>query len=101
MTTYYVVLGEQGEYSDRRVWAAKVFRKEDEAKEWIRRCTAAIRSATAIWKAETDDGWDYNPTADKNWKGVLERWDPVGAKDAYDPGSSYQISHHYEQVEMP
>lgn len=43
----FVVLGEQGEYSDRSVWAAAVFAEEAPAQQFVDEREAAMRRAIA------------------------------------------------------
>lgn len=43
----YVVMGTQGEYSDRHVWCAAAFRDEEEAKRFVEARQADIRLAVA------------------------------------------------------
>jgi hypothetical protein len=87
-TKAFVVMGERGEYSDRKVWSVCVFFDEVEAQEYAIRCQREVRALLTSWEQQ---GWhrqarwgdDDTPAFAKAYSILRKRLpDPkVGAKD--------------------
>lgn len=89
----WVVWGEEGEYSDRRVWVVRAFTDGGEARAFVDAVSAQAREVWMTWRVWEDDGAEQGRG---KWMEDRERFpvslDPVGnAPDA----SGYHHSYGY------
>lgn len=90
----WVVWGEEGEYSDRRVWTVRAFVDEGEARAFVEAVSAQAREVWMAWKAERDAGrYDYSQDDRARFPIPL---DPVGGK-----GSSWSDRPDYDSCDPP
>jgi hypothetical protein len=82
MSTIYVVLGQTGEYSDRREWLVKAVTTENKAKELVLELSDAVRGS---------ENWNYwicrefkhplDPKCEVELGGVVYWYDVVELED--------------------
>jgi hypothetical protein len=87
----YVVMGEIGEYSDRKVWIAKAFTQEEQAQKYIIEATEWLKQFSPIFK----DPFEYH-----EFPKEAANYDKKITDDFSGYFQYYEVNYFYEEAEL-